>query len=210
MKSGVYKISNIINDSVYVGSSKYVKQRISQHKYALRENKNSNRKLQAFFNEHGIDSLIFEIIEYCPIVSLKQNEQYYLNTIKDKFNISEFSASTKGVRCSIEKRKLISESLKKAGLKGIKKSYETRQRMSKPKSESHRINIKKAQEKVIKKVYQYDLNIELIKAHRSITDAAKNTGVRRGDISAACNGRQKTAKNYIWSFRELLSFKELS
>ena len=203
MKSGVYKISNRINDSVYIGSSVYVKSRISQHKYTLKNNKNSNRMLQTFYNEHGADSLIFEIAEHCPISKLKQREQYYLDTIKDKFNISEFSASTKGVRCSIEKRKLISESLKKAGLKGIKKSSETRQRMSKPKSKTHKLNIKKAQEKVIKKVYQYSLEFEFIDEHRSITDAYKNTGVRRRDISAACNGRQKTAKNYIWSFKEL-------
>ena len=203
MKSGVYQISNRINNSVYIGSSIYVKSRISQHKYALRNNKNSNWKLQAFYNKHGIDSLIFDIIEHCEILNLKQREQHYLNIIKDKFNISEFSASTKGVRCSIEKRKLISDSLLKANLKGIKKSEETRRRMSKPKSESHKLNIKKAQEKVIKKVYQYSLDLKLISAHRSITDAGKNKGFRRGDISAACNGVQKTAKNFIWSFKEL-------
>lgn len=203
MKSGVYKISNLINDSVYIGSSVYVKSRISQHKYALRNNKNSNWKLQAFYNKHGIDSLIFDIIEHCQVLNLKQREQHYLNVFKDKFNISEFSVSTKGVRCSIEKRKLISESLKKAGLKGIKKSDETRLKMSKPKSESHKRSIKKAQEKVIKKVYQYSLNFKFIDDHRSITDACKNTGVSRGDISAVCNGRQKTAKNYIWSFKEM-------
>ena len=29
------------------------------------------------------------------------------------------------------------------------------------------------------------------------------TGFRRGDISAVCNLRQKTAKGFIWSFKKL-------
>lgn len=203
MKSGIYKISTRVNNSVYIGSSIYVKQRISQHKSTLRKNKNSNLKLQEFYNKYGFKNLVFEIIEFCDKSKLKELEQYYLDLYKDKFNISQFSASTRGVKCSNEKKKLISESLKKAGLKGIKKSEETKKRMRKPKSKTHILNIKKAQEKVIKKVYQYSLDYKLIKIHRSIADASKDSGFRRSDISAACNGRQKTAKNFIWSFKKL-------
>ena len=203
MKSGIYKISTRINDSVYIGSSIYVKSRISQHKSTLRKNKNSNWKLQKFYDEHGLKNLVFEIMEFCDKSRLKEVEQYYLNLYKDKFNISQFSTSTKGVKCSDEKKKLISDSLKKAGLKGIKKSEETKARMQKPKSKAHILKIKEAQEKVIKTVYQYSLDVKLIKIHRSITDASRNSGFRHSDISAVCNGRQKTAKNFIWSFKKL-------
>jgi len=203
MKSGVYIIKNRINNSVYIGSSIYIKSRISQHKYTFRNNKNSNKYLQEFYNKYGFDGFYFEVLEYCDKSILKQREQYYLNLYKEKFNISEFSTSTKGVKCSEEKKKKISESLKKAGLKGILKSEKTKTRMRKPKSASHIKNIKKAQRNVIKTVYQYNFNIELLNVFESISEASKKTGFRRNDISAVCNKRQKTAKGFIWSFNKL-------
>lgn len=203
MKSGVYIIKNKKNNSVYIGSSIYIKCRISQHKYTFKNNKNSNKHLQSFYNKYGLDVFIFEVLEYCEKYLLKEREQYYLNKYKNKFNISEFSASTKGVKCSEEKKRKISESLKKAGLKGIPKSEETKKRMRKPKSEEHKLKIKKAQEKVMKKVYQYDINKNLINEFNSITSAEKETNFTTGGISSACNKKQKTAYGFIWSFKKL-------
>jgi group I intron endonuclease len=203
MKSGVYRISTTINDSVYIGSSIYVKSRFSQHKYTLRNNKSSNRKLQEFYNKHGLGCLVFEVIEHCAVHDLKTKEQHYLDLYKSKFNISKFSCSTKGVKCSEEKKVKISKSLKVANLKGIPKSEETKARMRKPKSKEHTARIKAAQKLVIKTVYQYSLDLGLIEEYESISEAARKTGFRHGDISAVCNLRQKTAKGFIWSFKKL-------
>lgn len=56
-----------------------------------------------------------------------------------------------------------------------------------------------------KKVYQYDLNYNLIKTHNSILDASKyliGNKSYRSNISATCNGRQKTAYGYIWKYEK--------
>lgn len=49
------------------------------------------------------------------------------------------------------------------------------------------------------KVYQFNLNGELIKEWRSISLASKETNINPGLISHCCNGLSKTAGGFIWS-----------
>lgn len=53
-----------------------------------------------------------------------------------------------------------------------------------------------------KSILQYDLNNKFIKEWKSIYDAWKNTGIQRSCINKACQGKQKTAGNYIWKYKE--------
>ena len=63
MKAGVYKITCLVNNMVYVGGSTHVKQRWYGHKSMLRHNKHTNPILQDDWNEFGEDSFVFEVIE---------------------------------------------------------------------------------------------------------------------------------------------------
>ena len=58
-------------------------------------------------------------------------------------------------------------------LKGLQKVNKTKARMRKPKSKDHAAKIKAAQKLVIKTVYQYDLDLKLIKKHESISEASR-------------------------------------
>lgn len=51
-----------------------------------------------------------------------------------------------------------------------------------------------------KEVYQLSLDGKLIKTFKSITEAAKSTGIISQNISAACNGIQQTSGGYKWEF----------
>lgn len=59
--------------------------------------------------------------------------------------------------------------------------------------------------KKMKKVYQYNQNLELVNTYSSSICASKQTGYSRGNICECCNGRQKTAYGYVWSYVELSS-----
>lgn len=51
-----------------------------------------------------------------------------------------------------------------------------------------------------KTVLQYDLNGNLIKEWKSINECGRN-GFNQGDICKCCNGKRKTAKGFIWVYK---------
>ena len=51
-----------------------------------------------------------------------------------------------------------------------------------------------------KPVLQYDLNGNLIKEWKSINECGRN-GFHQGDICKCCNGKRKTAKGFIWVYK---------
>ena len=78
---GIYKIENIINNIIYIGSSINVEKRFERHKYDLKRNKHHNIYLQRSYNKYGIENFKFEIIEECNILDIKSIEQKYLDNI---------------------------------------------------------------------------------------------------------------------------------
>ena len=73
--SGIYSITNIINNKVYIGSSKDIYGRWVQHKNTLNQNKHHNRYLQFAWNKYGEENFLFKIIELCDGKDLFVNEQ---------------------------------------------------------------------------------------------------------------------------------------
>lgn len=59
-------------------------------------------------------------------------------------------------------------------------------------------NVKKATEANKKKVNKYSLDGDLLESYESISEASRQTGIRRASISEAYNGKRKSAGGYIW------------
>jgi group I intron endonuclease len=62
---GVYKITNMINGKIYIGSSNNIYNRWSQHKASLNAKTHNNIHLQNAWNLYGSQNFKFEIIENC-------------------------------------------------------------------------------------------------------------------------------------------------
>ena len=66
---GIYKIENLVNGKVYIGKSKNIERRISQHKYLFKKRdvdafrKSTNRFLSADVFEYGLDNFSFSVLE---------------------------------------------------------------------------------------------------------------------------------------------------
>lgn len=58
-------------------------------------------------------------------------------------------------------------------------------------------------ERTSKKVYQYDLNGNLVQEWPSASDIERQLGYSQGHISDCCNGKRKTAYGYRWSYEKL-------
>lgn len=136
------------------------------------------------------------------ILSLKAKERY-----ENKENHPRY-----GTHLSEEAKEKLSKYFKgkPSPAKGKKRSGEFCRKMSEAKKgkapamsrEKVLLGAKNAREKLIKKVYQFDLEGNYIQTFNSITDACFFLGKGRQttSICAACSGKQKTAFGYIWKY----------
>lgn len=118
MEQGVYKITNKINNKLYIGSTSVnLFKRKNQHFRALRLNKHYNQHLQSSYNKYREENFIFEVIEYCEKDKCVEREQYWINfynsTDKEMgYNICYLANSTLGTKRTLEQCQNISNSLK--------------------------------------------------------------------------------------------------
>jgi group I intron endonuclease len=84
-KSGIYKISNLINGRVYIGSCRRFKERSRQHLNSLIKNKHHNKFLQGDFNKHDQENFVFEVVEVVSGTKLERiiREQFYIDQYYD-------------------------------------------------------------------------------------------------------------------------------
>lgn len=82
--SGIYQIENILTGKKYVGCSKNIKKRFTQHKAYLNRKKHPNSRLQSAWNEHGADIFKFSLIEAITdeCGALLEREKHWINHYK--------------------------------------------------------------------------------------------------------------------------------
>ena len=74
---GIYKITNTINNKVYIGQSDNLINRKQVHFYLLERGRHHNEHLQKSYNKYGIDNFIFEVIEETE--DLDTRELFWIN-----------------------------------------------------------------------------------------------------------------------------------
>ena len=86
---GVYKIENLINGKVYVGKSKNIGIRWSEHRNELNKGIHINSHLQSAWDKYGENSFRFDVI--CETIdeedALKQEEYYIAKYEADKSDL---------------------------------------------------------------------------------------------------------------------------
>lgn len=98
-KGGIYKITNLINKKIYIGSSCYIKRRWSEHKSDLNNNSHCNKHLQRAWNKYGEESFSFEIICHTLHNShLLAVEQFYLDILTPQYNNLLIAGSPLGMK----------------------------------------------------------------------------------------------------------------
>ena len=78
VKTGIYKITNTLNQKVYIGQSINIAERWKQHiKRALGAEPMTQNKLYPAMAEDGVWNFTFEIVEVCEKAQLGEREQYW-------------------------------------------------------------------------------------------------------------------------------------
>lgn len=89
---GIYKVTNKINNKVYIGQSINIENRFQQHKNnCLNENlKDYNTKFYRALRKYGVENFTFEIIEELKDKEkLNEREKYWVsfyNSFKEGYN----------------------------------------------------------------------------------------------------------------------------
>lgn len=109
---GIYKIINLTNKKIYIGSAKKFSRREREHFNNLKLNKHCNKLLQNAYNKYGKDSFKFEKIAYCPDEYLIKLEQWFINNLNPDYNICRIAGNKLGVKMSEETKIKISNSNK--------------------------------------------------------------------------------------------------
>ena len=66
-ESKIYKVYNIINDDIYIGSTTQpLNRRISEHRGNCKKQKHKTSKMYQLMNELGVDNFYIELIEDYP------------------------------------------------------------------------------------------------------------------------------------------------
>lgn len=85
MKTGIYKITCVNNNMIYIGQTTNFKSRKASHLNELKGKRHFNRILQNCYNKYGIESIAFEFILECSSSELTASEQIILDSYREKF-----------------------------------------------------------------------------------------------------------------------------
>ena len=78
VKTGIYKITNTLNQKVYIGQAVNIAERWKQHiKRALGAEPLTQNKLYPAMQKDGVWNFTFEIVEICEKSQLNEREQYW-------------------------------------------------------------------------------------------------------------------------------------
>ena len=84
--SAVYKITNTVTNDFYIGSSKNVKHRWTDHKCPSKWNEHPNNPMYLDMKKYGIDKFSFQILEEVEPKHLKEVEQQFIEKLQPTYN----------------------------------------------------------------------------------------------------------------------------
>jgi len=217
--SGIYKITCLANNKIYIGSAVSLGSRKANHFKTLRDNCHRNVLLQRAYNKYGRNEFLFEVLEICDKNILILREQFYMDSLRPQFNIVKIAGSSAGRKV---KKGTIDKLIKAFKLKRdtvapkiielyrqnvpkykIAKMFKTTSwRINKMLLDSGVENKKPSYYHKIK-VFQYDLDLVLIKEWDCVKDAAQALKIDNSAICKCAKNKQKQYKNYIWKYQKI-------
>lgn len=125
---GIYKITNILNNKVYIGQSINIESRWKGHLNDLNKNKHHSLRLQNSYNKYGKDNFKFEIVEIVYDDELMESREQYWIDYYDSMNKLK-GYNIRGAGCHGKLAEETKEKLRKIN-KGKHISLETRNKIS--------------------------------------------------------------------------------
>lgn len=173
---GIYKITNLINNKVYIGQSQHIEIRWKAHRSRpfQKNAQQYNSPLYQAIRKYGLKNFSFEVVEECQIDQLNQKEQYWIKYYNSSNKQFGYNLTEGGQTCTFHK-------LNKKEVKEI---------------QSLLINSTLSQEEI---AYKYNINqrsISYINTGSTWLDSNLNYPLRKEYIPQKNNNIRKFKKYY--------------
>lgn len=128
---GIYKITNTVNQKIYIGQSINIKKRLSRHKTsAFNENARMyNSNFYKAIRKYGLSAFTFEILEECPKDALDDKEQQYIKQYQSNDARYGYNMTEGGKDCPSTPQKLTQDKAKQIVLE-LKNTNKTNQQIA--------------------------------------------------------------------------------
>lgn len=216
IKSGIYSITNLINNKKYIGSTINFSNRWSRHKHNLNRNNHCNEHLKNAWTKYGYSNFKFEVIEYVSDLSiLIEREQFWINNIKPEYNKRLIAENNIGFKMTEEqkerrknsgkyKNRIVTDEWKKRMSESAYNrdpiNEETKKKMSESKKGIIPKNLSELHNNRKKCVYQFKDGL-LVNKYESTVKASLDSKINRGNIGECCLGKRKNAGGFNWSYK---------
>lgn len=199
----IYKITNDINDKVYIGQTIFtVQQRWNKH---LVDSKDSNYHIHMAMKKYGIEHFKCEIIEECDNSKLDEREIYWIDCY-DSFN-NGYNSTLGGQGIHTRDYSEVYE-LWETGYSVQDISlftnipYSTLCIVIKNKYDDYKERSRKYKSAIMMgaPVSRYSMNGDYIDSFISISVASEETGIYSSAIHRCCNGLDNHAGKYQWRY----------
>ena len=210
MNGYIYKITNRINDKVYIGKTlQSIHVRFKEHCKDAFRNRNEKRPLYAAMRKYGIENFEIKLIEEVSIDKLSEREIYWIEHFNSYYNGYNATKGGDG-RQLYDYQAIIKEFLSGKLIKELANEFECCEDTISKALKLANINTKQNSIKnTYKKLVAYDLNDNVIQEFESRKAAvlwlqknnytkATNIDNINAVIGRAANGKRATAYGMKW------------
>lgn len=103
---GIYKITNKINNKIYIGQSNNIKRRKYEHSSIKHE---TNKGLKKDYIKYGLENFEFQVLEECKLEELNEREKYWIRILKPQYNRTSGGDGVPNYKVSEETRQLLKQ-----------------------------------------------------------------------------------------------------
>lgn len=197
---GIYYIKNIINNKIYVGSSIYLRRRLSLHISHLNNGKHDNLHLQNAWNFYGENLFDFGILEYCSGDEILAREQYWIDELEAcdpdlGYNLRKIASSNAGYRHSEESKLKVANSKR-----GKPRSEETKAKL-------RAANLGKKQSKETAEKRSHAMKGRKYSTEHRANMSAAMKGLKRSDEARANMSKAKLTQSEETRLKQSVSQK---
>ena len=228
--TGIYKITNKINNMSYIGQSENIWARWGAEESASRCQSDPfyYSLLSQALREFGTDNFECEILEECPAEQLNEREQYYIKSFDtlypNGYNANRGGGVYKKLSCTmydLDGNKIrdfnnnkeiidflfsinaVKMSYRYEIIKNIREACEGERQVVwgfRWSYQGQKIKLSKNSSKKI--VYELDSNHNIIHTWYSCGEAARAIGADTSSLAACCRGENKTCKGRYFCYEE--------